>query len=53
MEIKLINFELKHIKCNHEKKKKMERMRKKNKFVLEHPLTETSGYVIYLFNIRS
>ena len=35
------------------KKKKMERMRKKNKFVLEHPLTETSGYVIYLFNIRS
>ena len=37
----------------HEAKKEMERMRKESRFVWKHPLTEISGYVICLFNIRS
>ena len=50
--IKLVNFEPKHLKCNHEAKKKMEKMKKESRFVWKHPLTEISDHVICLFNIR-
>ena len=51
--IKLVNFEPKHLKSNHEAKKEIERMSKESGLVWKHPLTEISGYVIYLLNIRS